>query len=102
MFFKKINGQSTLEYVVMIAVVVGALLFIGIYVHRAMQGKLHDSADQIGEQYEAGTTKSFYRISYNQDQTETQLSSGHIDTTVRNNSQTKSGSENLTASASKY
>ena len=50
------RGQSTLEYAVIIAVVVGALLAIQIYMKRGVQGKLRDSTDQIGQQFEAERT----------------------------------------------
>jgi len=51
------KGQSTLEYAVITAVVVGALLAIQIYMKRGMQGKLRDSTDQIGEQFDAENTE---------------------------------------------
>lgn len=50
------RAQSTLEYAVIIAVVVGALLAIQIYMKRGIQGKLRGSTDQIGEQFEAEKT----------------------------------------------
>ncbi len=50
------KAQSTLEYAVLIAVVVGALIAIQIYLKRGVQGKMRESADQIGEQFEAGQT----------------------------------------------
>lgn len=52
----RFRGQSTLEYAVIIAVVVSALLAIQIYMKRGLQGKLRDSTDQIGEQFDAGAT----------------------------------------------
>jgi len=55
---KKNKAQSTLEYAVLIAVVVGALVAIQVYFKRGVQGKLRDSADQIGEQYSAGKMSS--------------------------------------------
>jgi len=54
------RGQSTLEYAVVIAVVLAALLAIQIYVKRGVQGKLRSSTDSIGEQYSAGQTTSKY------------------------------------------
>ena len=56
----KSKGQSTLEYAVIIAVVVGALLAIQIYMKRGVEGKLRGSADSIGEQYSAGNMTSKY------------------------------------------
>jgi len=52
----KRRAQSTLEYALIIAVVVGALIAMQVYVKRGLQGKLKDSADQIGEQYSPGYT----------------------------------------------
>jgi uncharacterized protein (UPF0333 family) len=54
------RGQSTLEYAVVIAVVLAALLAIQVYVKRGVQGKLRSSADSIGDQYSAGKTTSTY------------------------------------------
>lgn len=50
------RAQSTLEYTVIIAVVVGALLAMQIYMKRGVQGKLRESTDDIGEQFAAGQT----------------------------------------------
>ncbi len=50
------RGQSTLEYAVLIAVVVGALVAIQVYLKRGVQGKLRESTDQIGEQFDANNT----------------------------------------------
>lgn len=52
----KTKAQSTLEYAVVIAVVVAALLAIQVYMKRSVQGKLRSSTDNIGEQYSAGIT----------------------------------------------
>ena len=54
---KRHKGQSTLEYAMIIAVVVAALLAIQIYMKRGVQGKLRSSADDIGAQFDAGKTK---------------------------------------------
>ena len=53
---RKLKGQSTLEYAMIIAVVVGALLAIQIYMKRGVQGKLRESSDKIGEQFDAEKT----------------------------------------------
>ncbi len=45
------KGQSTLEYGIIVAVVVGALLAMQMYVKRGVQGKLRGAADDIGEQF---------------------------------------------------
>jgi len=56
------KAQSTLEYAVLISVVVAALLGIQIYVKRGVQGRLRSSTDQIGEQFDAKKT-SYTRTS---------------------------------------
>ena len=45
------RGQGTLEYVVLIVVVVTALLAMQLYMKRGVQGKLRSSTDDIGEQF---------------------------------------------------
>ena len=57
------RAQSTLEYALMIAVVVGALIAMQVYVKRGLQGKLKDSTDQIGEQYSPGYTTGYEEVS---------------------------------------
>jgi cytoskeletal protein RodZ len=53
---KKKKGQSTLEYAVLIIIVIGALLSIQIYIKRGIQGRLKSASDDIGDQYSPGNT----------------------------------------------
>jgi uncharacterized protein (UPF0333 family) len=53
---RKLKGQSTLEYAVLIIIVIGALLSIQVYIKRGVQGRLKSSADDIGDQYKPGAT----------------------------------------------
>ena len=53
---KNRSGQSTLEYAVLVVVIIGALLSMQFYLKRGISGKIKDSADQIGDQYSAGNT----------------------------------------------
>ncbi|MBI3319017.1 MAG: hypothetical protein HYZ89_00290 [Candidatus Omnitrophica bacterium] len=46
-----LKGQATLEYAVVIAVAVAALLAMQIYMKRGVQGKLREATDQVGEQF---------------------------------------------------
>jgi hypothetical protein len=57
---RRLKGQSTLEYAMVIAIVVGALLVMQIYMRRGLQGKLRESTDSVGAQYSAGNVKSLY------------------------------------------
>jgi len=52
------RGQSTLEYAVLIVVIIGALLTIQVYIKRGVQGRLKSAADDIGDQYSDGNTNS--------------------------------------------
>jgi len=52
----KRRAQSTLEYALIVAVVVGALIAMQVYVKRGLQGRLKSAADDMGEQYSPGHT----------------------------------------------
>ena len=45
------KGQSTLEYTLIIAAVVAALVAMAGYVKRGVQGRVRSSSDQIGDQF---------------------------------------------------
>lgn len=64
------QGQSTVEMAVLVAVIVSALLVMQIYMKRAAMGKLRDSTDQLGEQFEpdalAGITNVGYKVTRNE------------------------------------
>jgi hypothetical protein len=47
MFFKNKKGQSTLEYALFIAAIIGAFIVMQHYVQMAMHGKLKESADDL-------------------------------------------------------
>ena len=64
MFANK-KGQSTLEYGLIIAVVVAALLAINWYMKKGVQGKLKESTDQIGRQFDPGTFSTAWRAQGN-------------------------------------
>lgn len=53
---KRIKGQSIVEYALIIAVVAAALLAVNIYVKRGVQGKLRETSDDIGAQFETHNT----------------------------------------------
>lgn len=54
------RAQSTVEYAVVIACLVGALWTMQIYIKRSLQGRFKESADEIGDQYSAMATHSNY------------------------------------------
>jgi hypothetical protein len=59
--FKYLNrrrqkGQSTLEYAILIIIIIGALLSIQVYIKRGIQGRLKSATDDIGTQFSPGNT----------------------------------------------
>jgi len=54
----KQRGQSTLEYAVLIIVIIAALISIQTYIKRGIQGRLKSASDDIGDQYSPGNTNS--------------------------------------------
>jgi len=61
MFNRK--GQSTVEYALIIAVVVAGLLLMQHYVKRGYAGKLKSASDEMGEQFDPGTYSANFAIS---------------------------------------
>ena len=53
---RKKKGQSTLEYAVLIIIIIGALLAIQQYIKRGVQGRLKAATDDIGDQFSVGNT----------------------------------------------
>jgi cytoskeletal protein RodZ len=52
------KGQSTLEYAILIIIIIGALLSIQVYIKRGVQGRLKQAADDIGDQFSSGNQKT--------------------------------------------
>ena len=57
-FNKNRKGQSTLEYAVLIAGIVGAVLIFKPYLQRVVQGRFKDSSDRIGYKFGGETEES--------------------------------------------
>lgn len=55
------KGQSTLEYAIVIGVVVAALLALNAYMKKGVQGKLKESTDQIGKQFDPNTFQNAWK-----------------------------------------
>lgn len=56
----RIKAQSTIEYALLIAAVVAALVSMQIYMKRSKEGQLRDAVDGIGSQFEANNTSINY------------------------------------------
>ena len=94
------KGQNTLEYAVIIAVIVAALIAMQGYIKRGIQGKLKASSDDIGDQFSAQTTSG------NNITTLTATSNENIaagaTTVVTNQTQNKTTNENVGALADEW
>lgn len=88
MLFNK-KAQSTLEYAVVIAVVVAALIAMQAYIKRGMQGKLKQASDDIGEQYSPGRTLEDTTVNSSVTSQETVSVAGGLPTTKTTSTQTQ-------------
>lgn len=92
---QNLQGQSTLEYVILVGFVVAALIAMGIYMKRGLQGRYRESTDQIGAQYSAGDVTSEFTTTTNVAQNEKVTSGGVVTTAISENIQKKTGSETV-------
>lgn len=51
------KAQTTLEYAILIGVIVAALIAMQTYIKRGFQGKMRGDADSMGAQFSPGHTK---------------------------------------------
>jgi hypothetical protein len=70
-FLRKLKGQSTLEYAVLIIIVIGALLTIQVYIKRGVAGRLKGAADDIGDQFSVGNTNFTHTVTVQSNTQET-------------------------------
>jgi len=59
--FKR-KGQSTLEYALIIAVVIAGLLLMQHYVRRGFAGRLKTASDDVGEQFDPSAYTGTYTV----------------------------------------
>jgi hypothetical protein len=91
----KTKGQTTLEVVILIGFVVAALIAMGVYMKRGIQGRLRESTDQVGEQYSAGYTTGTYITNTVVNQEENIAPGGTTTTTIHQNEQSRMGNETV-------
>jgi uncharacterized protein (UPF0333 family) len=102
------KGQSTLEYAVVIAIIVAGLIAMQVYIKRGVQGRLRQASDDIGEQFSPGNTNTDYTTTSNVTSTETirggSLANKTMPTarTVSNQQQNRTGSETVADSNNEY
>ncbi|MFA5286834.1 MAG: hypothetical protein WC394_01000 [Candidatus Omnitrophota bacterium] len=56
------RGQSLLEYSILFAVILSAILIMQFYIKRSYQARLKAEADSVGQQYAPGHTTSVITI----------------------------------------
>lgn len=54
--YKK-QGQSVLEYAILLIIIMAALMAIGTYFKRGVQGRWKASVDEMGDQYDPTTSQ---------------------------------------------
>ncbi|MFH0940748.1 MAG: hypothetical protein V1840_02705 [Candidatus Omnitrophota bacterium] len=95
------RGQSTLEYAVLIVVIIAALIAMQVYLKRGIQGRMRESSDQIGEQFSPGYTVS-NRVTRTMSDTREIADAYSTTTQILNQFQNVSGTENVMAAANEY
>lgn len=56
------KGQSTLEYAIVVAIIVAGLLAMQFYVKRGWEGKLKSASDDMGEQFDPNAYTADFQI----------------------------------------
>jgi len=74
------KGQSTLEYAIVVAIIVAGLLAMQFYIKRGWEGKLKAASDNMGEQFDPGFYTANFQITSTQAQSADQL--GGVTTTA--------------------
>lgn len=97
MFMRKLSrrGQSTLEYAILILIVIVALLAMQTYLKRGIQGRMRESSDNIGEAYSPSYTVSEFTRTSVSETRETIEPAGVTKTEIVNREDDKTGSETV-------
>jgi hypothetical protein len=99
---RKRRGQATIEFAVLLVVVIAAFLVMQIYMKRGISGKIRESTDRVGEQFTPLTAKHSLTIGFTGTRGETTTAEGKSTTAIATGTpekQTRVGSENPTGAA---
>ncbi|MCG8430877.1 MAG: hypothetical protein MJA29_06880 [Candidatus Omnitrophica bacterium] len=99
-FSKK--GQSTLEYAILILIVIVALLAMQTYLKRGVQGRMRESSDNIGEAYSPGYTTSAMIYTSESEVTEVVDGAAGTSVTTVDSESDRTGAENIPAYEEEY
>ena len=95
------KGQSTLEYAVLIVVIIAALIAMQVYLKRGVQGRMRESSDQIGEQFSPGYTES-NRVRHTYTNSLETTTAYDTTTQIQNQYQNVVGFENVMSASNEY
>jgi Flp pilus assembly pilin Flp len=95
------KGQSTLEYAVLIVVIIAALIAMQVYLKRGVQGRMRESSDQIGQQYSPGYTES-NRVTHTFTNSTEKTTAWDTNTEIQNQFQNVYGYENVMGAGNEY
>jgi hypothetical protein len=61
----KRRGQSSMEYIALVTILIGAFIATGTYFKRGVQGRWRAAVDELGDQYDPGDvdTNILHRLS---------------------------------------
>ena len=98
------KGQSTLEYAILILIVIVALLAMQVYLKRGLQGRMRESSENIGTAYSPGYTTSSFVVTSNSGTTEvvTGGAAPTTTTTLTNRIDNRIGAEKVDVYANEY
>lgn len=100
-YLLKKRGQTTLEYAILIGVIVAALIAMQVYLKRGFQGKIRDSADNMGDQYSPGFTTS-HEVTQSASDTNENVGAGITTTTIRAQTTDKNKQEQVATFDNEY
>jgi uncharacterized protein (UPF0333 family) len=92
-FYHRIHkGQSTVEFGVLLVVIVTALVAMQFYLRRGIQGRLRSGVDSLGEQYDPEKSRSEFTINH------TKTGVKLVNVTTQNGWYTQQSQQNVTVS----
>ncbi len=77
------QGQSVLEYAILMVIVIAALLSLQVYIKRGIQGRLKSSADEIGDGYSQANGANYIKTTYTRSNTSENAVAGTTVSTMR-------------------
>lgn len=95
--FLQRKAQSTLEYAILVVIIIGVLLTIQVYVKRGLQGRLKSATDDIGDQYSLGDGGNYEKVV----STKSKIVDNTTGGTTTSNTEYSNVSTNITANWSK-